>query len=144
MVKTRMNTVEGSLAESKTAKNTVSADVIAIAYLTGGIFMTHREELMRKIQAQQRFLDELLLDIANFRDPAPMPPEARQLPDQAERLMRAKDVQAYLGIKPATFYEWIKRGALPPGENFGGSTRSRRWRFSEIRANLAGQKSETA
>jgi predicted DNA-binding transcriptional regulator AlpA len=106
------------------------------------MFMTHREEIMRKIQAQQRFLDELLLDIANFREPAPELAENRQLPNQPERLLRAKDVQAYLGIKPATFYEWIKRGAISPGENFGGSTRSRRWRFSEISANLAGQKNK--
>lgn len=99
--------------------------------------MSYKEELMRKIQAQRRFLDELLLDIANFQEPAPEPAEVRQVSEQQDRLMRAKEVQAYLRIKPATFYEWIKKGAIPPGENFGGYTRSRRWRFSEIQANSA-------
>jgi predicted DNA-binding transcriptional regulator AlpA len=102
--------------------------------------MSYKEELMRKIQAQRRFLDELLLDIANIEESVPEPAEVRQIPNQQDRLMRAKEVQAYLGIKPATFYEWLKKGAIPPGENFGGCTRSRRWRFSEISANFADTK----
>jgi hypothetical protein len=63
----------------------------------GGIFMSYKEELMRKIQAQRRFLDELLLDMANFQEPVPEPVEVRQVPEQQNRLMRAKEVQAYQG-----------------------------------------------
>jgi predicted DNA-binding transcriptional regulator AlpA len=54
--------------------------------------------------------------------------------------MKAKEVQEFLGIKAATFYDWIKKGAIPPGENFGGCTKSRRWRLSTISASLRGRK----
>jgi hypothetical protein len=37
------------------------------------MFMSYKEELMKKIQDQRRFLDELLLDIANFQEPASEP-----------------------------------------------------------------------
>jgi hypothetical protein len=39
----------------------------------GGMFMPYREELMKKIQDQRRFLDELLLDIANLQETASEP-----------------------------------------------------------------------
>jgi predicted DNA-binding transcriptional regulator AlpA len=104
------------------------------------MFMSHKEELMRKIQAHRRFLDELLLDIANFQEPAIPANTEKQRGVSQDRLMRAKEVQAYLGIKPATFYDWLKKGAIPPGENFGGCTRSKRWRFSQIDKSLAGHR----
>jgi len=102
--------------------------------------MPQKEELMRKIQAQRRFLDDLLLEIAALREPEPAAPaeEPRQEPER-DRLMKAKEVQEFLEIKAATFYDWIKKGAIPPGENFGGCTRTRRWRKSVICASLAGQ-----
>jgi hypothetical protein len=63
-----------------------------------------REELMRKIQLQRKFLDELLLDMVAFREPEPaLAPEPPRREPQQERLLRAKDVQDFLGIKPATF-----------------------------------------
>jgi predicted DNA-binding transcriptional regulator AlpA len=103
-----------------------------------------KEELMRKIQSQRKFLDDLLLDIAAFREPEPTPaPEPTRKDPMQDRLLRAREVQEFLNIKPATFYDWIKKGAIPPGENFGGCTRSRRWRLSEINANLAGRKETT-
>jgi predicted DNA-binding transcriptional regulator AlpA len=106
--------------------------------------MPQREELMRKIQIQRKFLDDLLLDIAAFREPEPTPPvEIPPQGPQQDRLMRAKEVQEFLGIKGATFYDWLKKGAIPPGENFGGCTRSRRWRMSAISASLAGRKEAT-
>jgi predicted DNA-binding transcriptional regulator AlpA len=53
--------------------------------------------------------------------------------------MKAREVQEFLEIKPATFYDWIKKGVIPPGENFGGCTRTKRWRKSVICASLAGR-----
>jgi predicted DNA-binding transcriptional regulator AlpA len=103
--------------------------------------MPQKEELMRKIQAQRRFLDDLLLDIAALREPEPAAPvEAPRQEPERDRLMRAKEVQEFLGIKAATFYDWIKKGVLPPGENFGGCTRTRRWRLSIVSASLEGRK----
>jgi predicted DNA-binding transcriptional regulator AlpA len=103
--------------------------------------MPQKEELIRKIQAQRRFLDDLLIDIVSLQEPGPMPPaETPRQEAGQDRLMRAQEVQEFLGIKPATFYDWIKKGAIPPGENFGGCTRTRRWRMSEICASLAGRK----
>jgi predicted DNA-binding transcriptional regulator AlpA len=52
--------------------------------------------------------------------------------------MKAREIQEFLGIKPATFYDWLKKGTIPPGENFGGYTRTKRWRMSVISASLAG------
>jgi predicted DNA-binding transcriptional regulator AlpA len=108
--------------------------------------MPQKEELIRKIQAQRRILDDLLVDVAALSEPAPaaLAETPRQGPwtqgAEQDRLMRAKEVQEFLGIKPATFYDWIKKGAIPQGENFGGCTRTRRWRFSTICASLAGRK----
>jgi predicted DNA-binding transcriptional regulator AlpA len=103
--------------------------------------MPQKEELIRKIQAQRRILDDLLVDVAALSEPTPVAPAEtpRQTPEQ-DRLMRAKEVQEFLGIKPATFYDWIKKGAIPQGENFGGCTRTRRWKFSTICASLEGRK----
>ena len=102
--------------------------------------MPQKQDLIRKIQAQRRFLDDLLLDVAALREPDTTPPvEVPRQEPQRDRLMRAKEVQEFLGIKPATFYDWLKKGAIPPGENFGGCTRSKRWRMSIISASLAGR-----
>jgi predicted DNA-binding transcriptional regulator AlpA len=100
-----------------------------------------KEELMRKIQNQRRFLDDLLLEIAAVQTPAPVTAAEtpRQETREQDRLMKAREVQEFLEIKPATFYDWLKKGAIPPGENFGGCTRTKRWRKSVICASLAGQ-----
>jgi predicted DNA-binding transcriptional regulator AlpA len=105
--------------------------------------MFQKEELIRKIQAQHKFLDELLVGISSLQESAPAAPveTPRQEADR-DRLMRAKEVQEFLCIKPATFYDWIKKGVIPPGENFGGCTRTRRWRLSTICASLEGRKRE--
>jgi predicted DNA-binding transcriptional regulator AlpA len=102
--------------------------------------MPQKEELIRKIQAQRRFLDDLLVDIVSFQEPTPAAAvePSRQSPEE-DRLMKAQEVQEFLGIKPATFYDWIKKGVIPPGENFGGCTRTRRWRMSAICENLSGR-----
>jgi predicted DNA-binding transcriptional regulator AlpA len=103
--------------------------------------MTRKEELMRKVQAQRRFLDDLLTDIAGIQEPPPPAKiEAPRQEAEEDRLMRAREIQTFLGIKPATFYDWLKKGILPPGENFGGCTRTKRWRKSAICASLAGRK----
>jgi predicted DNA-binding transcriptional regulator AlpA len=104
--------------------------------------MTHKEELMRKIQNQRKFLDDLLLEIAALQEPVPVEAtviQHQEIPEQ-DRLMRAREVQEFLGIKPATFYDWIKKGFIPAGEDFGGCTRSKRWRLSVISASLEGKK----
>jgi predicted DNA-binding transcriptional regulator AlpA len=102
--------------------------------------MSHKEELIRKVQAQRRFLDDLLADIAGLQEPAPvLPVETPRRESGEDRLMKAQEVQEFLGIKPATFYDWLKKGTIPPGENFGGCTRTRRWRMSAICASLAGR-----
>jgi predicted DNA-binding transcriptional regulator AlpA len=104
--------------------------------------MARKEELMRKVQAQRRFLDDLLTDIAGLQEPAPVTRQVETPRREAgeDRLMRAREIQAFLGIKPATFYDWLKKGIIPPGENFGGCTRTKRWRMSVICASLAGRK----
>jgi predicted DNA-binding transcriptional regulator AlpA len=103
--------------------------------------MMRKEELIRKIQAQRRFLDDLLTDIAGLQEPVPAPPaETSRQETGDDRLMKAQEVQEFLGIKPATFYDWLKKGAIPPGENFGGYTRTRRWRMSVICASLEGRR----
>jgi predicted DNA-binding transcriptional regulator AlpA len=102
--------------------------------------MTRKEELIRKVQGQRRFLDDLLTDIAGLQEPAPPQAETPRREVGEDRLMNARDIQAFLGIKPATFYDWLKKGILPPGENFGGCTRTKRWRKSAITASLAGRK----
>jgi predicted DNA-binding transcriptional regulator AlpA len=85
-------------------------------------------------------LDDLLTDIIGIQEPAPEPPvETPRRETEEDRLMKAREVQEFLGIKPATFYDWIKKGAIPPGENFGGCTRTKRWRMSVICASLAGR-----
>ena len=104
--------------------------------------MIHKEDLMRKIQNQRMFLDDLLLDIAALQEPVQVEAaqaQRQEAPDP-NRLMRAKEVQAFLGIKQATFYDWIKKGFIPAGENFGGCTKTKRWRFSVINASLEGKK----
>jgi predicted DNA-binding transcriptional regulator AlpA len=101
-----------------------------------------KEELLRKIQNQRKFLDDLLLDIAAIQTPAPTAADEtpRQETQEQDRLMKAREVQEFLEIKPATFYDWIRKGTIPPGENFGGCTRTKRWRKSVICASLAGRK----
>ena len=104
--------------------------------------MSHKEDLMRKIQNQRRFLDDLLLDIAALQEPVPVEAtviQRQEAPDK-DRLMKAREVQEFLGIKPSTFYDWIKKGVIPAGENFGGCTKSKRWRFSVISSSLEGEK----
>ncbi|MDR3230135.1 MAG: helix-turn-helix domain-containing protein [Synergistaceae bacterium] len=100
-----------------------------------------KEELVRRIQAHRRFLDDLLVDIVRIQEAVPMPPvETPRQEAEQDRLMRAKEIQEFLGIKPATFYDWIKKGILPAGENFGGCTRTRLWRLSAISASLGGRR----
>ena len=104
--------------------------------------MLQKEDLMRKIQNQRMFLDDLLLDIAALQEPVQVEVtqvQRQEAPDP-NRLMRAKEVQEFLGIKQATFYDWIKKGFIPAGENFGGCTKTKRWRFAVISASLEGKK----
>ena len=63
--------------------------------------------------------------------PALRPPEPAAGP---EDLMTAKEVQAFLGIKPSAFYDWLKNKTIPEGVRVG--PKMRRWARRDI-LNLA-------
>lgn len=48
----------------------------------------------------------------------------------SDRLLTAKDVQAVLGVTPATVYNWMNGQGLPRPIRIGG--RAVRWRASEL------------
>ena len=63
--------------------------------------------------------------------PALRPPEPAASP---EDLMTAKEVQAFLKIKPSAFYDWLKNKTIPEGVRIG--PKERRWTRRDI-LNLA-------
>lgn len=70
--------------------------------------------------------------------PALRPPEPAASP---EDLMTAKEVQAFLKIKPSAFYEWLKNKTIPEGVRIG--PKERRWARRDI-LNLTRKKEEPA
>lgn len=69
---------------------------------------------------------------------------ALRLPEPAaspEDLMTAKEVQAFLKIKPSAFYEWLKNKTIPEGVRIG--PKERRWARGDI-LNLAKKKEAPA
>ena len=59
-----------------------------------------------------------------------------------DELINSKDVQRILKISPTTFYERLKKGAIPPGQNMGNQGAQRkvlRWRRSEIMKLVKGE-----
>ncbi|CAM1381109.1 helix-turn-helix transcriptional regulator [Fretibacterium fastidiosum] len=58
---------------------------------------------------------------------------ALRVPEPAaspEDLMTAKEVQAFLKIKPSAFYEWLKNKTIPEGVRIG--PKERRWARGDI------------
>ena len=88
--------------------------------------------LLMKLRAAQRTLDEVMGAVLAMEDvPPPVPQVAKQSQD-AEPCLTAKQLMGHLHISESTFYLWIEKGLLPPGEAWG--PKSKRWKLSEVDA----------
>ncbi len=88
-------------------------------------------EILSSIRALRRGVDELENKVFALAESQPVQPAIPQGKDKDEWLT-AKEICEVLKISTATFYRLIHDGLLPKGFEF--SSRSKRWRLSDIEA----------
>ena len=88
--------------------------------------------LLMKLRAAQRTLDEVMGAVLAMEDVPPPAPPVKEQSQETEPCFTAKQLMKHLHISESTFYLWIEKGLLPPGEAWG--PKSKRWKLSEIDA----------
>ena len=102
-----------------------------------GIMTMKKSDLLTRIRAVQKELDELVDLVLSLDDTPEIQP---QIIHDDDDWLTVKQVCMKMGISESTFYAALKDGLIPQG--LAISPRCKRWRLSDIRAWQTKQKNE--
>ena len=101
--------------------------------------MTLLMELRSVQKTLNASIDSMMEKVMAMDDtPAPV---SEAVGGRADGVFNAKMSMSYLGVSSTKFYEGIRQGVIPPGNDSLGP-RSKRWRQSELDACLAARRKE--